>query len=294
MLYLFTYLIPILIPIIFTINILVFSFIDIPKKNIKTKLDYEYSLGKVKDTLFTLTNNFIEVNLKTQRAILHQKNDSDLVFLISTGNPNISEGIETPQGIFTVQNKNPLATSKQFNDAKLFNWIGVSGNVGFHGLEGKKYYATLGKRASSHGCIRISIEDGKILYDKVKPGTPVIVHNAEPARVISFIDSNVVYNYKYQFIDQSLKPFRKFINQRLENLYKGNSFIENHEKFVFNGKYILKGWKFDEGDFKRVPNKQKEPILGSFLVSKFDNLTVSILLDSLYFKKVALKRKSNL
>jgi hypothetical protein len=273
---------------------LVFSFVDIPKKNIKTKLDYEYSLGKVKDTLFTLTNNFIEVNLKTQRAILHQKNDSDLVFLISTGNPNISEGIETPQGIFTVQNKSPLATSKQFNDAKLFNWIGVSGNVGFHGLEGKKYYATLGKRASSHGCIRISIEDGKILYDKVKPGTPVIVHDNEPARVISFIDSNVINNYKYQIIDQSLKKFRKYVNQRLENLYKGYGFIENHEKFVFNGKYILKGWKFDEGDFKRVPNKQKEPILGSFLVSKFDNLTVSILLDSLYFKKVALKRKSNL
>jgi hypothetical protein len=246
--------------------------------------NYYPTYSKIKDTLFTLTNNYIEINLNEQRAKLHQKNDSTLEFKISSGNSKISKGIETPTGIFTVQNKSPLATSKQFNDAKLFNWIGFNGNIGFHGLEGKSYYNTLGKRASSHGCVRISIEDGKTLYSKVKTGTPVIVVDKEPARIISFIDSNEFYLPNNIFIDNFLKPNRKLLNRRLDNLYSGLAFRENYERIVINVSYILRNWIIDVGDFSKVPEKQKEPLLGSFLKFKSDNATSNIKSKKLLFK----------
>jgi lipoprotein-anchoring transpeptidase ErfK/SrfK len=50
-------------------------------------------------------------------------------------------------------------------------WIGFNGSVGFHGT---KSLSSLG-RSASHGCVRMSPDDVKDLYERVSIGTPVLV-----------------------------------------------------------------------------------------------------------------------
>ena len=50
-------------------------------------------------------------------------------------------------------------------------WMGVSGSVGIHGT-GQDY--SIGTRAS-HGCIRMHVQDVKLLYRRVPLGTPVLI-----------------------------------------------------------------------------------------------------------------------
>ncbi|MBL7987508.1 MAG: L,D-transpeptidase [Chlorobi bacterium] len=138
------------------------------------------------DTLYTTDSAYLEINLRKQQVQLHRRNGSVASFPVSTGNPNISEGMATPAGVFTVQNKTPMAISKQFNDAKLHWWIGIQGGVGFHGLDGNGYYWNLGVRPSSHGCVRMAREDIAQLYKMVRPGMLIIVHNGSPGRIVEF------------------------------------------------------------------------------------------------------------
>ena len=57
--------------------------------------------------------------------------------------------------------KNPLVA----------RWIGFNGSVGFHGT---KSIGSLGS-AASHGCVRMRPDDVIDLYERVQPGTPVLV-----------------------------------------------------------------------------------------------------------------------
>jgi hypothetical protein len=77
---------------------------------------------KIKDTVFVLGNSYVEILLKQQRCRLYIRGDEQYKeYKISSGTPFISEGMETSKGLFTVQNKNPLGISKQFNNAELHN-----------------------------------------------------------------------------------------------------------------------------------------------------------------------------
>ena len=145
------------------------------------KAYYEYL--PLRDTVYILSDKYILVSLKHQNATMYFRNDSSFTFKISSGNGNLNKGIFTPTGIYTVQSRSTVAISKQFENCELYNWVGFNGNIGFHGLKGNGYYWNLGVRASSHGCVRMSREDGEILYKKAKIGTPVMVYDDEPARV---------------------------------------------------------------------------------------------------------------
>src|SRR5205085_7210285 len=100
------------------------------------------------DTIYTTDSIYLDVNLSRQNVTVRRRDGSSRTFLISSGNPSLSKGMATPPGVYTIQNMTPLAISKQFNDAKLHNWIGVQGGVGFHGLDGTGYYGNLGVRPS--------------------------------------------------------------------------------------------------------------------------------------------------
>ena len=180
---------------------------------------YQYAFLPRKDTVFISGDEYISICLKTQTATLNRRNDSNLVFPISSGNENIEKGIKTTPGIFTVQSKIRLGISKQFNDAELINWIGFNGNIGFHALKGNGYYYTLGKRPSSHGCVRISREDSDTLYQYVKVGTPVIVYEETPARILAFL--NDIYKHtQFKILSDNIN-LKTDISSRLENLYSG-------------------------------------------------------------------------
>jgi len=98
------------------------------------------------------------------------------------------QGLETPAGLYDVQNKqvNPSwhvpnsswagSLAGQVippgpQDPLKARWMGINGGAGIHGTED---VGSLGS-AASHGCIRMGIPDVIDLYDKVDVGTPVYI-----------------------------------------------------------------------------------------------------------------------
>lgn len=99
-------------------------------------------------------------------------------------------GLETPAGLYKIQNKavNPAWTVPNSpwagslagqvipggtpqNPLKS-RWLGIYDGVGVHGTDAR---GSIGTNAS-HGCIRMFIEDVEQLYDEVPVGTPVYIH----------------------------------------------------------------------------------------------------------------------
>lgn len=219
------------------------------------QIPYQYI--PLKDTVYILGDSYIELNLKKQTVSLFSRNDSTKTFKVSSGNSGIKKGKDTPEGIFSVQSKHEEAVSKQFNNAKMFHWIGFNGNIAFHGLEGNGYYWNLGKRPSSHGCVRMKREDVEELYNKVHLGTPVIVHSGETARVYTF---GLWKDYRPNY-DVMLKEFErqdiKTMSRRLKYLYKGQAHIYNFNRVFLDGETPLRFGGFDVGDPLLIPRTQK-------------------------------------
>lgn len=216
----------------------------------------------VRDTIYVLGDRYIEVDLKNQTAILHRRDDSSSVFSISSGNENITDGMKTPEGIYTVQSKYKTAISRQFDNAKLLNWVGFNGNIGFHGLVNDGYYRHLGKRPSSHGCVRIGRESGKLLFDDITIGTPVIVFYDNPARVFAFIKITEIQPNKDIYLLPHTQRQMRMLDRRLDNLYAGRAFIDNSEKVILDGETVLKYGGYDVGNSEKIPAKQKRPFAG--------------------------------
>lgn len=245
------------------------------KKNTNNKNKVFYPYLRHQDTIYVLGDTYIEVCIKKQYAYLYQRNDPVFKFRISSGTSRIKEGLDTPPGLFTVQNKTPLAISKQFNNAELFNWIGFRGNIGFHGLKGSGYYYHLGFRPSSHGCIRISREDGEMLYKKVKVGTPVLVYENEPAITLSFAQSDDIDYTEDEIINRNDKYFKELMTYRINNLYSGSAYRLNQGRIFIDGQIALRLGGLPIGEKAKISRIQKLPVNIS------DN---SILIDKL--KKV--------
>jgi len=280
---LYSLLIPILVTIFFVFleknNI---SGDTLSKKNISISLEKFDMLPiqniRIKDTVFVLGNSFIEILLKTQRCRLYIRDSSNYIeYKISTGNPHIFEGLATPTGLYTVQNKTPLGISRQFNDAELHNWIGFNVNFGIHGLAGNGYYGHLGVRPSSHGCVRISREDGKALYSKVKLGTPVLVYSEEPAIMLKFIDTTKDIS-NYLLLPSDARTFAAEIKQRQQNIYDSIAYI-NKKKLLIDSETIIRWGGYRIGYAKNIPYKQKakNPTLDTFLLT--DRLSRINILD---------------
>jgi lipoprotein-anchoring transpeptidase ErfK/SrfK len=98
-------------------------------------------------------------------------------------------GLETPAGLYTIQNKavNPawhVPNSDWAGDlaGKVIpggtpenpiksRWLGVYDGVGVHGTSARNSIGT----NASHGCIRMLVEDVEKLYDEVPIGTPIYI-----------------------------------------------------------------------------------------------------------------------
>ncbi|HOK13463.1 MAG TPA: L,D-transpeptidase [Candidatus Kapabacteria bacterium] len=230
------------------------------KEELNKRTPIPLIFSPVKDTIYVLGDEYIEICLSTQTAKLVQRDGDSYEYKISSGNPYISKGMETTTGIFTVQSKSPKAISKQFNNAELFWWVGFNGNIGFHGLAGNGYYHHLGVRWSSHGCVRISREDGKDLYEKVRIGTPVMVYKSEPARVFAFADFDFYAKSPSAIILNDDASIRSFLSNRLENLYQGKAHTKNKTRVFIDGATKMRQLRISEGDFAKVSIIQEVPI----------------------------------
>ena len=221
-------------------------------------LRLEYFVERQLDTLYVLDTCFLEVRLDSQAIYVHSRSYPGCTFLCSTGNIKIKKAIETTEGIFTVQSKSPLAYSRQFDSTKMYFWVGFNGNIGFHGLDGRSYYRFLGKRPSSHGCIRMAREDAEWMFRNIPLGTPVIVHRGTSARCLTMIDS-VPEN---GVLIQNEPSVRRAMDRQLRTWYRGRAHIDGYKRFYFSHSRVWWGG-IALGDVDKLPHRQTVPVFAS-------------------------------
>jgi len=241
-----------------TITILFFNsaYLIENTKNISPK-EFKYSINplagynfkQLRDTVYTNKDHFIEVNLLTQLAILYSRDGSEFHFPISSGTKRVLKGMDTKEGLFAIQWKTRKQYSVQFDSTIMLNWMGFNNGIGFHALLGKSYYKYLGKKNVSHGCVRLSREDAKIVYEKVERGTTILVHNGNSAVIIAFTSEGESYNqYSYRDTYNLLK-------ERYQKLYDGDYLISLNEKILVDEKNIYSNG-LPIGNAELIPTKQ--------------------------------------
>lgn len=219
------------------------------KNNDEPKSKYQIS-PEIKDTLYTLGNYFIEVNLSTQIAYLHSRFDSTFSFGVSTGTKRVKDGVETNEGIYAIQFKVEKWYSIQFDSTMMLNFMTFNWGIGFHALAGNSYYKYLGVKKSSHGCVRVSRTIAKDLYKKVKYGTPVIVHNGYPAVQIAFA------TYGQEGLNYLAYPdLKSKVTEQLQKLYKGNYLLEKREKLLIDNNNVTHSG-LPIGDARKINKRQ--------------------------------------
>src|SRR4030065_2927365 len=211
-----------------TITILFFNsaYLIEKNKNISPK-EFKYSInplagydfGQLRDTVYTNKDHYIEVNLLTQHATLYSRDGSEFHFPISSGTKSVLKGMDTKVGLFAIQWKTRKQYSVQFDSTVMLNWMGFNNGIGFHALRGKSYYKYLGKKNVSHGCVRISRVDAKIVYEKVERGTPVLVYKGNSTVKIAFTSEGESYN-QYSYSETC-----KLLKNRYQLIYDGNYLI---------------------------------------------------------------------
>ncbi len=218
-----------------------------PLSHLKQNSITNYSY--LRDTLYTLREYYLEVNLSTQTGYLHKRDCSVDSFGVSTGNSRIKDAIETKEGIFTVQSKLPQWYSIQFDSTQMLNWIGFNFGIGFHSLPSNGYYRYLGVRKSSHGCIRISREMSIKLYKIIDIGTPVIIHSGHNVVVIDFAKLNQrIFFLGYNVVCRTLQ-------KRLNALYSGRFFLEPGTALFIDKINVLHSG-LDTGDSRKILKRQ--------------------------------------
>ena len=157
---------------------------NIDKATARTAPVMEYYKKLNEDTInqFDITSNtnyLVFVNIAEQKTYVYEgsKNDwtLDKTFTCSTG----IEGKETPVGVFTVQNRAPWFFSPKYGQGGKY-YVQFMGNYLFHSIPFDSDRTTVLDPTlgvpSSHGCIRLSVEDSKWLYDNVQNGSKIIIY----------------------------------------------------------------------------------------------------------------------
>lgn len=211
---------------------------------------YLINLSSVKDTLYTLGDYFIEVNLSNQLAYLHSRFDPVKSFGISSGTTKLEDGVETKEGLFAIQFKVKKWYSTQFDSTLMLNFMTFNWGIGFHSLQGNGYYKYLGVKKSSHGCLRVSREDAQNLFDKIQYGTPVLVHKSNSAVFVGFADRQDK-DLKYYGYNELLM----LISKSLEKLYKGKYLLSYREKLLIDN-YNVQHPGLPIGDKSKIALRQ--------------------------------------
>ena len=157
---------------------------NIDKATARTAPVMEYYKKLNEDTInqFDITSNtnyLVFVNIAEQKTYVYEgsKNDWTLAktFTCSTG----IEGKETPVGVFTVQNRAPWFFSPKYGQGGKY-YVQFMGNYLFHSIPFDSDKTTVSDPTlgvpASHGCIRLSVEDSKWLYDNVQNGSKIIIY----------------------------------------------------------------------------------------------------------------------
>ncbi len=132
----------------------------------------------VRDSLVAEHANFIEADLVEKRLTVYVDGASTLtVPILAIG--KAGSWWETPAGLYRV-------ADKEENHFSAFSNVYMPWSLPFQGnffIHGWPYYpdGTPVESRYSGGCIRLSTEDAKAVYDRATVGMPVLVHRTEAA-----------------------------------------------------------------------------------------------------------------
>ncbi len=244
---------------------------NIPKVNFSALLAAEEFSKNLRDTVFTDSNIWLELRIDKQMLYVHYRNGKIVTYPVSTGRPNASKSIEARPGLYAIFVKTEVHLSSQFNNARLNYFMPFNMGIGFHGLQGTGYYASLGKQPSSHGCIRMRNEDVKVLFKECDIGTLVLSHRGYSNRIVAFAPEGFRNEFEYTKDD-----YMNMLAYNLGSIMEGKYFINPPKKFVLDGKIIPTSGINVLANTK-LPDKQILP----FAVAKFD--MISDRLDDTHF-----------
>lgn len=126
----------------------------------------------------SITSYLINVSIKNQKTYIYKgKTDNwQLVktCLCSTG----MAGDDTPSGSFSIKEKGDWFFSEKYDQGGKY-WTQITGDILFHSIPFAKDKTTIldytMNKPSSHGCVRLSIDDAKWIYNNIPKGSKVII-----------------------------------------------------------------------------------------------------------------------
>ncbi len=219
-------------------------------------MDFSY----IRDTVYTFHPFYLELNLNTQTGYLHSREGWTKTFGFSSGTDKLEDGIKTNQGLFVIQAKLPKWYSQQFDSTLMLNWMGFNFGIGFHALKTSGYYRYLGKRKSSHGCVRLSRAMAKELYKIINIGTPVLVNNGNGAIAVAFADS------AKRYLTLSYRELYRNILNRLKQIYSGRYFLSRRPELLID-KFNVHHGGLPAGNSERILKRQAIKSMASFVAS---------------------------
>ena len=119
---------------------------------------------------------YVDTNSQTTNVYTGSKNKWSLKksMICSTG----IENKETPSGVYTVKNRAEWFFSEKYKQGGKY-WVQFDGDYLFHSLPFARDQQTILDETlgipASHGCVRLSLEDSKWLYDNITKDTKVII-----------------------------------------------------------------------------------------------------------------------
>ncbi len=123
----------------------------------------------------------IRVDLTRQQMTVIKNHEPPIVWKISSGRA----GFETPTGSFIVQRLDADHLSDEYDQAPMPYAIFFSRGLAIHGT----YERGLG-RPASHGCVRLSVEHARELFDWVdRYGASIEIDGVTPSRGAAYAEA---------------------------------------------------------------------------------------------------------
>ena len=151
--------------------------------------DSEYTSNAILQEITPNNINSLSITSKTP-YLVYLNLDKQITYIYEGSNNNWNlikefpsstgiEGKETPKGIFSVTNRGEWFFSEEFQQGGKY-WVQFMGDYLFHSLPFDETQTnildyTIGE-PSSHGCIRLKVEDAKWLYDNIANDTKIIIN----------------------------------------------------------------------------------------------------------------------
>ena len=138
------------------------------------------SQTKAYPTWSKMTNPWVYVSTKNQKVYIHGNSKVQYTMYCSTG----TKSSPTPKGTYHIQQERGLSFYNPFSNEGARYWVSWKGHgiYLFHSVPINKlgtYLPSeakyLGKKAHSHGCIRLSVADAKWMYKTIPYGTKIVI-----------------------------------------------------------------------------------------------------------------------